>query len=439
MTFNDALHTVTGTRATQLRRPKLRLQVVAGADTGKRLEFEESARIGSRTLADLVLRDPKVSGLHCEIQTGAELRVRDLGSKNGTYIGNLRIVEAVVPIGEILTIGDSRVRMLDTSESVQVPLSEANDYYGLVGVSSAMRALTARLARLESSDTTVLIQGETGTGKELVAQALHLHGPRAAEALVVVDCGSLQPNLIESELFGHERGAFTGADRRVHGAFERAHRGTLFLDEIGELPLDLQPKLLRALEARHVRRVGGSEFIPFDVRVVAATHRDLGLEVTRGRFREDLYYRLSVVRLTVPPLRERLEDVPLLAVSLLRQMGADPASCLTVETLDMLTHYDWPGNVRELRNTLERAVALMEPVVVRETSRSHIDAVQPAGVDVRIPLRVGKQRVIEAYERAYVTALLAECQGNVSEVARRAGMDRMSIHRLIQRLRLRDD
>ena len=435
MKLEDAIITLTCTRATRLQHGKMSLHVLSGPDANKRFDFEERVRVGSRAVADLVLRDPKVSGLHCEIRAGSDLRVRDLGSKNGTFVGGLRIFEAAVPTGEILTVGDSRFRVLDTSETVDVPLSEDVEAFGLVGASSAMRALTARLARLASSDSTVLIQGETGTGKELVGHALHLQGARAGAPFVIVDCGSLQPNLIESELFGHERGAFTGAERRVLGAFERAHRGTVFLDEIGELPLDLQPKLLRALEARQVRRVGGTETVPFDVRVVAATHRDLALEVTRGRFREDLYYRLAVVQLHVPPLRERLEDVPLLAVSLLRQMGANPTSCLTVESLDRLTSHDWPGNVRELRNTLERAVALMEPVVISERARAPETAPH---VDLSVPLRVGKQSLIDAYERAYVTALLDECRGSVSETARRAGMDRMSIHRLIQRHRLRE-
>jgi DNA-binding NtrC family response regulator len=436
--LDDALKTLTARRPVTLERRRVRLQVVSGVDAGKGLDFDGRARIGTRRLADLVLTDPRVSGLHCEIVGGDELRVRDLGSKNGTFLGGYRVVEAIVPAGESLELGDTRVRLQPIDERVDVPLSATDDFYGLVGQSAAMRALTARLARLSSSDTTVLIMGETGTGKERVAEALHLSGRRASKPLVIVDCGSLPPTLIESELFGHERGAFTGAVSQYQGAFERADGGTLFLDEIGELPLDLQPKLLRALESRTVRRLGSGKPIAVDVRVVAASNRDLAIEVNRGQFREDLYYRLAVVSLTVPPLRERLDDIPLLAMRLLTEMGVDPASCLTVESLASLAAHDWPGNVRELRNALERSTALMEPVALgREDSGPIRVAENAARCNLDEPLRVGKQRAIEAYERAYVTAMLEACDGNVSECARRAGMDRMSIHRILQRLGMR--
>jgi DNA-binding NtrC family response regulator len=253
---------------------------------------------------------------------------------------------------------------------------------------------------------------------------------------VIVDCGALPPPLVAAELFGHERGAFTGAVSSVPGAFERAHGGTLFLDEIGELPLDLQPALLRAIEAKEVRRIGGERTTAVDVRVVAATNRDLALEVNRGRFREDLYFRLAVVRLTMPPLRERIDDLPLLAVDLLRELGLDPIEHLTPEVLAALMTYDWPGNVRELRNTLERATALMAPVQLEPKAPSPPASAPKASFDLSLPLRQGKQRVVEEYERAYLRALGRECGWNISEMARRAGMDRMSIHRMIQRLRL---
>ncbi|MGZ3425998.1 MAG: sigma-54 interaction domain-containing protein, partial [Polyangia bacterium] len=303
-----------------------------------------------------------------------------------------------------------------------------------------IRALTARLAALAGGDTTVLVQGETGTGKERVAEALHLAGRRAPKPLVVVDCGAMPATMIESELFGHERGAFTGAVASVPGAFERAHGGTLFLDEIGELPLELQPKLLRALESRVVRRLGGAKTIPVDVRVVSATNRDLMLEVAAGRFREDLYYRLAVVTLTVPPLRDRREEVPLLATRFLGDFGVEPSRLLTRESLEALMRHAWPGNVRELRNTLERAVALSEPLAVGSgatpTSTSSA-ATASASVDLSLPLRIGRQRVVDAWEREYVTRLLDECGGNVSEASRRAGLERMSMYRLLHRLGLR--
>jgi len=432
--IDEALKTLTMRRPTSLKRRRVSLQVVSGRDAGKRHDFDGRARIGTRHLAELVLTDPRVSGLHCEIIAGEQLVVvRDLGSKNGTLLGGYHVLEAVVPAGDSIAIGDTRVRVVSIDELVDVPLAETDDFFGIIGQSAAIRAMTARLERLSGSDSTVLLLGETGSGKELVAEALHLSSRRAQGPLVIVDCGSLPPGLIESELFGHERGAFTGATAQFKGAFERAHHGTLFLDEVGELPLDLQPKLLRALESRTVRRLGGGKPIPVDVRVVAATNRDLAMEVQRGRFREDLYYRLAVVSLTVPPLRERLDDIPLLAVHLLRDMGCDPASCLTVESLAALQSYDWPGNVRELRNSLERAAMLMEPVAPR------LDSVAggAAAIDLDEPFRVGKQRAIEAFERAYVTAMLEACDGNISECARRAGLDRMSIHRVLQRLGLR--
>jgi transcriptional regulator with GAF, ATPase, and Fis domain len=431
-----ALKTLTIRRPTRLERRRVSLQVVSGPDVGQRVVFDERARVGTRQMAELVLTDRRVSGLHCEILAGEQLTVRDLGSKNGTYLGGYRVTEAVVPSGDTISVADTRIRVVPIDELVEIPLADSDHFFGIVGQSAGIRAMTARLSRLASADSTVLIQGETGVGKECVAEALHLASGRAQGPLVIVDCGSLPPSLIESELFGHERGAFTGASSQFTGAFERAHGGTLFLDEVGELPLDLQPKLLRAIESRTVRRVGGGRSLSFDARVVAATHRDLQLEVQRGNFREDLYYRLAVVTVTVPPLRERLEDIPLLAVHLLGEMGLDPASCLTVESLASLASYDWPGNVRELRNTLERAAALMEPLQPRGDGERP-EPTASVAVDLAEPLRVGKQRIIAAFERAYVTAMLHACGGNISECARRAGMDRMSIHRILQRLGLR--
>jgi DNA-binding NtrC family response regulator len=248
--------------------------------------------------------------------------------------------------------------------------------------------------------------------------------------------------MIESELFGHERGAFTGAVASVPGAFERANGGTLFLDEIGELPLDLQPKLLRVIESRTVRRLGGQKTISVDVRLVSATNRDLALEVAAGRFREDLYYRLAVVTLTVPALRERREDIPLLAARFLGALAVTPGQLLDRGALDALMRHDWPGNVRELRNTLERAVALAEPVAVAAASPSGASAPASAppnalAVDIAQPIRVGRQRVLDALERAYITQLLDDCAGNISEASRRAGLERMTMYRILRRLGLR--
>ena len=435
--FDDAIHTLTAARSRSATQPRATLTVLGSKAESPPIVFEGSARIGARPIADLVLADAKVSSLHCEIDATRGLRVRDLGSKNGTWVQGVRIVEAYLAAGDVLTVGDTRIRVAPVAEGVPVPLHEDDQFFGVVGASAKMRALTARLERLASSDTTVLLHGETGTGKERAAAALHLAGPRASLPLVTVDCSSLPATLIEAELFGHERGAFTGAVKSVAGAFERAGGGTLFLDEIGELPLELQPKLLRVLESRSVRRLGGTESLAMPARIVAATHRALGLAVAAGRFREDLYYRLAVVRLSLPPLRERLEDLPLLAGHLLRELGADPSRILDGQVLSALQRHDWPGNVRELRNALERAVALAEPIALDPrpgTPHAHtIDT-----VDVSVPLRIGRQRLAAAYEKAYVTQLLGDCQGNLSEAARRAGIDRISLYRLLDRLGLRD-
>jgi transcriptional regulator with GAF, ATPase, and Fis domain len=434
--FDDVARTQTVERPRVLQLPRAALAVVKGKDQGHKIEFEARARVGAGNLADLTLSDPKISSLHCEVVIGERVRLRDLGSKNGTWVGSACVVEALLQPGDLFTIGDSTLRVSELAGAVAVPLHDSDDFHGIVGRSAAMRALTARIEKLAATDTTVLVQGETGTGKERVAEALHLASKRASQPLVTVDCGSLPAGMIESELFGHEKGAFTGAVASVAGAFERAQGGTLFLDEIGELPLDLQPKLLRALESRVVKRLGGTRAIPVDVRVIAATNRDLQLEVASGRFREDVYYRIAVVTLAVPPLRERTEDIPLLAVHLLTTLGFDPSRFLTGEAIEALARHSWPGNVRELRNALERAAALAEPLMPAPAPPSVNLPSQP-DVDLSQPLRVGRHRLVEQYERAYVSQMLAACGGNISEAARRAGVERISMYRIIQRLGIR--
>ena len=291
----------------------------------------------------------------------------------------------------------------------------------------------------------------------MVAEALHDHSPRSRGPFVVLDCGSIPPNLIESELFGHERGAFTGATNNYAGAFERAHGGTVFLDEIGELPLGMQPKLLRVLERKEVRRVGGAKTIEVDVRIVAATNRDLGVEVNRGRFREDLYYRLAVARVHVPPLRERKDDLPLLIEHILATTPGGETASIAQETIDLMMKHDWPGNVRELRNVIERAVLLAEApehedalrraplpekrsepsiTVTPSQTATSTDASMTVPVDVGIPFKLAKQNVISEFERRYISRLLAQHDGNISAAARAAGIDRMSIHKMLHRLGL---
>jgi transcriptional regulator with GAF, ATPase, and Fis domain len=302
------------------------------------------------------------------------------------------------------------------------------------GRSLVMRRLFEVLEKIADSDATVLIQGESGTGKELVATELYQRGLRREGKLVVVDGGALAPGVVESELFGHARGAFTGADSERVGAFEAANGGTIFFDEIGELPLDLQPKLLRALESRMIRRVGETKLRHVDVRVIAATNRSLEVEVNHRRFREDLFFRLSVVTVEVPPLREHLDDIPDLVETFVASSGAKGAAALfTASVLADLASHQWPGNVRELKNYVERAIVLRSATPAKATSRRVTQPSIPLGVDLDVPFRDAKEVAVEVFDRSYLTALLGWSGGNVSQAARRAGMDRIHLHRLIQR------
>jgi len=457
--------------ATGVRVRRCRVEVVAGPDAGLKRDIEANViRIGARRGNDVVLTDSQVSGLHCEIRLDERgYRLRDLDSTNGTFVTGLRINDVYVPPGALLTMGTTRLRFQPLGESVEVALSPRQSFAGLIGRSVQMREMFARLEKLAQSDATVLISGETGVGKELVAESLHEYSPRASGPFVVLDCGSIPQNLIESELFGHERGSFTGAVNSYAGAFERAHRGTMFLDEIGELPLAMQPKLLRALERKEVRRIGGSRTIQVDIRVVAATNRDLGVEVNRGRFREDLYYRLAVARVHVPPLRERPEDIePLIEHFLSITPNASGAARLAPETVELMKKHDWPGNVRELRNVIERALLLSEPPMspVGESALVSSSGAQGGAdgggetraeggdgggaalgegvgrgrelfeisIDTRSPFKEAKQALVTEFERRYIRQLLAEHGGNISAAARVAGIDRMSIHKMLHRL-----
>ncbi|MFT3692536.1 MAG: sigma 54-interacting transcriptional regulator [Kofleriaceae bacterium] len=451
--------TYIGGRATSARLRRCRVEVLSGPDAGLVRDIEASViRIGARRGNDVQLSDSKVSGLHCEIRLDDRgYRLRDLDSTNGTYVSSLRINDVYIGAGSQIALGGTRLKFEPLGESVEIELADTDRYGGMIGRSVKMRELFARLEKLSRTDTTVLVTGETGAGKELVAEALHENSGRAKGPFVVLDCGSIPPNLIESELFGHERGAFTGATGSYAGAFERANGGTVFLDEIGELPLAMQPKLLRVLERKEVRRVGGTKTIEVDVRIVAATNRDLGVEVNRGRFREDLYYRLAVARIHVPPLRDRKDDLPLLIEHILATTPGGESSQIAQETIDLMMKHDWPGNVRELRNVIERAVLLAEspdsedalrrapaPVPRAEQSitvtpsqtATSTDSQMTVPVDVTIPFKNAKQNVISEFERRYISRLLAQHDGNISAAARAAGIDRMSIHKMLHRLGL---
>ena len=422
--------------------------VVSGAAKGKQLRVPgrlgESVSVGKGKGNDLVLDDPSVSRQHLRItRTAAGLEVRDLESTNGTHVGQARVREALVEPGTLLRAGEVELLIGVALENVVIPPSE-RDHFGLaVGAGHEMRRIFGVLERIAPTTATVLLTGETGTGKDVLARSIHLHSRRADGPFEVIDCGAVTGSLIESELFGHERGAFTGAVASRAGAFERAAGGTVFLDEIGELALDLQPKLLRVLEAREIRRVGGSKYAPADVRVVAATTRDLASEVARGAFREDLYFRLAVVSLRVPPLRSRTEDIPLLVRRLLSAEGAGldvPPALLTA-----LRSYDWPGNVRELRNVVERAVhfALAAGGSTLQLADFPPRA-QAAGAgrsgdgadddfDPSATYREARARFEADFERRYVAWLLARFDGNLSAAARGARMDRNHLTDLARR------
>jgi DNA-binding NtrC family response regulator len=415
--------------------------ITAGPDAGRRqLLHDRRVRVGTGSEVELRLQDRAVSRLHCELSLeNGRVRLRDLGSKNGCWVGACRVFDAELAPGAEVVVGATTIAVGVDKQRVRAPIYEGGDRCGpLVGRSTAMQRLFATIERLAASPEPVLVRGESGTGKELVAHALHERGTRAAGPFVVVDGGALSRTLAESELFGHARGAFTGAQAARAGALERAHGGTLFIDEIGELPLDLQPRLLRFLEEGTVQRLGEGARKRIDARVVCATHRPLEKMMNEGSFREDLFHRLAVVELRVPPLRDRLEDVPLIAhAALVERAPHDPAlAAALTRALEERAAHRWPGNVRELKNLVRRLVALGEaeghvPLVEPPAGGETADAVDAP--DVTLPMAEAKQKWIEIFERRYLARLFEEAGGNVSEAARRADVDRGHLGKLIAR------
>jgi transcriptional regulator with GAF, ATPase, and Fis domain len=428
----------------KLHARKMRFEVVKGADQGLVVELPgPEARIGSGANADLVLRDPTVSRLHVVVRIeGETIRVTDAGSRNGTLLDSIRVVDAYARPDSMITLGGTTLRLRMLNDVIELPLSIRERVGGMIGRSIAMRRIFAIIERVAVTDQTILVEGETGTGKELAAEAVHDESRRGNAPFVVFDCGAVSASLIESELFGHVRGAFTGAVADRPGAFESASGGTLFLDEIGELPLDLQPKLLRALEQQQIRRVGSNTPRQVDVRIVAATNRSLALEVDRGRFREDLYYRLAVIPVRLPPLRERLGDIPLLIRHFEKQLqgrpGSRPTPPLSEAMVDAFAARAWPGNVRELRNEVARAVSLGADLVRGGAAPKPPPSIG-AAVDLSELLFSGRERIAEAYERAYIEAALRQTGGNVSRAAELAGVNRKFIQRAMKRYGLRSD
>jgi len=416
---------------------RFRLRVLSGPDAGaEHVSGGDSVTVGTHPSCDLRLSDTSMSRFHFQIRIdagGAELR--DLESKNGTRIGDVGILHARLERPTTIVAGRTEIGFERIAEHVEVPVSPRTSFGDLVGTSLRMRSLFAKLEKVAPSDSTILLQGETGTGKELVAEAIHAASARCEGPFHIVDCAALPRHLMEEELFGHVKGAYTGASSSRPGAMEAAHGGTVFLDEIGELDTELQPKLLRVLEQRTIQRVGETDRRPIDVRVIAATSRNLSVEVNNKRFRPDLYYRLGVVRLDIPPLRERLDDLPVLIRALLEQMGRlrDPVAqmLLAPDYVRSLAAHAWPGNVRELRNTLERCVVLGEPTLAVQGE------VEAPLVDPHLPLRAARERWSSYYERRYLEALLALHEDNVSAAARAAGVDRGHFYRLLRRASLR--
>jgi DNA-binding NtrC family response regulator len=395
--------------------------------------------VGAHASCDLVLVDPQVSRRHAELAVVPEgIRIKDLGSTNGTWWQGTKVGEVVVPSGATVQFGATPVR-ISAAEAMSLPPSEQDHFGAMAGKSVAMRELFAVLEMAAPAEATVLIEGESGTGKELAARAIHEASGRAKGPFVVVDCSAITENLFDSHLFGHVRGAFTGADRDRKGAFVEASGGTLFLDELGELPISAQAKLLRVLEAQTVQPVGADRPVGVDTRVVAATHRDLSRMVAAKEFRFDLFYRLAVVHVALPPLRERLEDLPHLIATFYRHRGAETGP-IDGDNLERMRRHAWPGNVRELRNVLERAWALSGPAGAQAAKFRELrlwldpNAAQPQlseVIDTALPFKEAKERWNDHFERRYVAMVFTTNANNVTRAAEHAGLSRRHFRELL--------
>ncbi|MBN1769686.1 MAG: sigma 54-dependent Fis family transcriptional regulator [Deltaproteobacteria bacterium] len=416
---------------------RCRLRVL-GADPPREVEIPPiGVVLGADPSVDVPLEDPAVSRRHCTIRPVAEgFEVVDLGSRNGTHLDGTALTRATVPPGATLRLGATFVQLMPEEVAAEVPESAATSFGALCGSSPAMRRLFGVLERASVSDAPILLLGESGTGKELAARAVHEHGKRRDGPFVVFDCGASSETLIESDLFGHRRGAFTGAVADRPGAFAQAAGGTLFLDELGDLPPALQPKLLRLLEAGEVTPLGAPRSERHDVRIVAATNRDLWAEVGRGTFRGDLYYRVAVVEAQLPSLRRRVSDIPELVRRFLSQLGA-PADPLDPAALERLSAYAWPGNVRELRNVIARAVALSPPGTPLGRMPLLLRGAAAGEAESRVqavrPFHELKDELVARFEREYLEDLLRRADGNLAEAARRAGLERKFLYKLLER------
>jgi transcriptional regulator with PAS, ATPase and Fis domain len=419
---------------------KFRVSVTSGPDAGAVREIASSAlRIGSSSDNDLVLGDETVSRRHCAIEpVPGGVRVRDEGSTNGIFVAGMRVHDAVTSGPVELQLGNTLVLIEPLSETVAREQIVAERFGDLLGRSARMRELFADLVRIAESDVTLLVEGETGSGKELVAESVHRASTRSDGPFVVFDCSAVAPTLVESELFGQERGAYTGAVARP-GLFEQAHGGTIFLDELGELPKDLQPKLLRVLERHEVRRLGGQRTVPVDVRVVSATNRNLAAEVKRGNFREDLYFRVATAHVQVPPLRDRMEDLPLLVEHFLkRARSPHGVANIPPQVWAMFMAHRWPGNVRELWNAVQRFLVTPERVFLPDVSAGAAAPAHPPPRPVPeeaelLPLRIARRDASDAFERSYVDALLRRANGSMKQAAAIADVSRQMVQKLMRK------
>ncbi len=441
--------------------PTLTFSVLDGPDRGMTATSStRRAVLGRGEDCDVRLADPAVSAFHAEfVARDGSIDVRDLGSRNGTLVGGIVVRDGSLTPGTTVQLGSTSV-CVTLGDPAAVVASKSLAFGELVGVSTAMREAFAALERISRTDLSVLLQGETGTGKDLAARALHSASARHAGPFVTLDCSSIPPGLAESTLFGHTKGSFTGATERREGVFATAASGTLFLDEVGELPLDLQPKLLRALERREIVPVGGAKTIAIDVRFVSASWRDLRALVNRGAFREDLYHRLAQVRVRLPSLADRPDDVKPLVQHFLSRIPWSTTAARSIDpaALEMLATRSYPGNVRELKYTVERAAMLADGAVItaddlaferrldverqRASAAGSSDAdrasVAPESADASLePFKDAKRTIVDDFERRYLARLLERAGTNISKAARLAGLERQSLRELLRRHGLR--
>jgi len=414
--------------------------IVQGPEKGKHVVLDATSPsrvlVGQSPACELRLTDPQVSRRHAALEvSGRTLRLTDLGSTNGTFVNDLRVGEAFLRGGELVHLGETVLRVDHATPTSAPQLPPAMRFGRMIGASPEMRRMYPLCERIAASHVPVIIEGETGTGKELLAEALHEGGPRAGGPFVVFDCTAVPANLAESTLFGHERGAFTGAVAARKGVFELAHGGTLFIDEVGDLDVALQPKLLRAIERSEVQRVGGERWSKVNVRIIAATRRDLDQEIPAGRFRDDLFFRLAVTRIELPPLRKRTGDIAVLARHFWRQLGGDDQP-MPAEVLRRFEAYDWPGNVRELHNAVARQLALGELAEHAREAQNEDASTEGAPTPTLsrdlleellaqdLPLPRARELLVEEFERRYIERVLARYQGNVGRAAAASGIAR---------------